>query len=267
MARHAGGLTRLQPGGAVARRAERLFRADVPAMPRLSGVLDGSLTGEIWADSATEPAWAMATELVDGTTWIAGRPSPAAVATIFERLRPTSAEIVVGLDGLDDGVAEMLPPNHFYQGEAIDFTERLPTAADGGPPPLRDGHRLVAIDDQLIQRTEWFADTLRAFGSLERWRATGLGWCVLVGEVLASEATTGPPIRGTIELGVFTNPAFRGQGLATVVARQLVLTCESRGLRPWWNANIDNRPSLAVARRIGFSRERTYRLRAWHARP
>jgi RimJ/RimL family protein N-acetyltransferase len=40
--------------------------------------------------------------------------------------------------------------------------------------------------------------------------------------------------------------------------------CEARGDTVWWNANAGNAPSIAIARRIGFQRERAYEVVACH---
>ena len=66
-----------------------------------------------------------------------------------------------------------------------------------------------------------------------------------------------------MELGVRTAPDHRGRGYATVTCRHLVRDIEARGLWPWWNTNAGNAPSIALARRLGFARERAYELAWW----
>jgi len=245
---------------------ERLIGADWPAGQRCRGVLDGVLTGSIWVDRWPRPGWVAVTELADGTTYFGGKPDAAAVTKVFGRLAPASNEIVVGLRSGDDPIVAVLPPRPDYDGHAIDFSARRPDpdrdALAATPPP---GVRLAPMDVDLFRRSRWFEDTVYAFGSVERWQKLGLGVAVLLRGALVSEALAGPAIRATMEMGIVTHPDHRRRGYATAAANVLAAECEARGLEVWWNANADNLPSLAVARRIGFSRERRYRVLMWRS--
>ena len=245
---------------------ERLIGADWPAGQRCWGVLDGVLTGSTWVDRWPDPHWVAVTELADGTTYFGGTPEPAEVTKVFARLAPASHEIVVGLRGDLDRIVAVLPPAPDYDGRAIDFSARRPDGDSGAPAVgLPPGARLAPMSVDLFRRSQWFADTVYAFGSIERWQELGLGVGVLVDEILVSEALAGPAIRETMEMGIVTQPDHRGRGYATAAASLLADECEARGNEVWWNANADNLPSLAVARRIGFSRERPYRVLMWRS--
>ena len=108
---------------------------------------------------------------------------------------------------------------------------------------------------------------MRAFGSIERWTELGLGFGVLAGDHLASEAMAGPRVRGLMEMGVATRERYRGRGYGTLVSRLTARACEARGDRVWWNVNAGNQQSIAIARRIGFQHERRYELVACHSDP
>jgi RimJ/RimL family protein N-acetyltransferase len=116
----------------------------------------------------------------------------------------------------------------------------------------------------VLPHTEWYEDTLHAFGSLERWESLGEGWAIAAGDELLAECTAGPRTRGLLEMGVITREAHRRRGYGTLVSRLVARACEARGDRVWWNANAGNAPSLAIARRIGFRQERAYDLVACH---
>ena len=240
-----------------------MFPSDLPARQRLLGVLDGTLTGAIRADDADDPGWATVTELADGTTYIAGRVEPATLADALAALQPVSGEIVIGLTGPHDAVRSMLPPAGIRWSRAIDFTDRAASPDEErllDPPPRTE---VVPMTPELLAQTEWYADTLMAFRSIERWRELGLGRALLRDGELACEATAGPIIRGQMEMGVRTAPNHRGQGYATVTCRHLARDIEARNLRPWWNTNAANLPSIALARRLGFRHEREYELAWW----
>ena len=58
------------------------------------------------------------------------------------------------------------------------------------------------------------------------------------------------------DLGVVTDPGFRGRGLSTRCAAAVAADVRARGLVPTWTTSPDNTASLAVAARLGFVRHR-----------
>jgi RimJ/RimL family protein N-acetyltransferase len=55
------------------------------------------------------------------------------------------------------------------------------------------------------------------------------------------------------ELGVVTDPAFRGLGLSAACAGALCEDIRARGRRPSWSTSPDNIASLRVAEKLGFT--------------
>ncbi|MCX4981712.1 GNAT family N-acetyltransferase [Streptomyces sp. NBC_00572] len=76
----------------------------------------------------------------------------------------------------------------------------------------------------------------------------------LVGAVILRKLDTGG---GTAEAGCWLEPAGAGKGLVTRAARTLVdWAIEVRGIhRVEWVVSSDNEPSIAVARRLGMSKD------------
>jgi RimJ/RimL family protein N-acetyltransferase len=128
-----------------------------------------------------------------------------------------------------------------------------------------DEARIVPVDESLLEQTEWYEDTLHAFGSIARWRGLGLGYALIIGDQMVAEALAGPRCRGQREMGVVTREAHRRRGYGTLVSLALARACEARGDRLWWNANADNLASVKIARRLGFRDERRYELVACRA--
>lgn len=197
----------------------------------------------------------------------AGALTPTAVGEALIGVTTASRELIFGFVGPRDPLRDLLPVEPFWTGEAVDFTDRHPpsdeaTALDA---PLPDGVRVVPLDASLLPLTEWYEDTLHAFGSAERWNELSLGFAVMIGDEMAAEALAGPRTRGLLEMGVVTRDAHRRRGYGTLVSRLTARACESRGDAVWWNANAGNAPSVAIARRLGFRRERRYALAACHA--
>jgi GNAT superfamily N-acetyltransferase len=254
----------VEPGAG--RRADAiaaLVPRDAPARPRAVAVLDGILAGRAWTDDPGAPTWAVVIETADGTTYCGGAVTAAILAAVLPRVETASGDLIVGFSGPDDPVRRLVPSDPSYVGEAVDFTERAPVAPADLAAPRADGLRLASIDEAILPRTEWADDTILAFGSVANWTERGLGWCYLDGDRVVAQAAAGPRCRGELEMGVWSHPEFRGRGLATDVSARTAAEAESRGDRVWWNAAASNAASLAIARRIGFRRERRYELVAY----
>lgn len=97
-------------------------------------------------------------------------------------------------------------------------------------------------------------DTGRIYGI---WTAEEL----LVGGVLFR---TMDVARGTAEAGCWLEPAAAGRGLVTRACRVIIdWAVERRGIhRVEWLASTENAPSIAVARRLGMTKEGVHRASA-----
>jgi hypothetical protein len=230
-------------------------------------VLDGLLSGRIWADDVELPNALLVMEDADGTVYGGGTLTADAVAAALDGVATASGDLIFGFAGTEDPMRRMVPADPYWKGEAIDFTDRRPPAEEAAlvARDLPDGARVVQLDASLLPMTEWFEDTIHAFGSAERWEELGIGYAVMIGDRMVAEAMAGPRCRGLLEMGVVTREDQRQRGFGTLVSLLTARACEARGDRVWWNANAGNLPSLAIARRIGFSQERRYDLVACHA--
>ena len=246
---------------------ESLIPADVPARPRALAVLDGVLAGRAWVDDANSPGAVLVIEDADGTIYGGGALTAASVREALEGVETASGDLIFGFGGPDDPMRMMIPADPYWRGEAIDFTDRVPPAdeAELVERELRDGAHVVRLDTSLLPLTEWYEDTLHAFGSAARWEELGVGYAVMLGDRMVAEATAGPRCRGLLEMGVITREDQRRRGFGTLVSRLTARACEADGDRVWWNANAGNAPSLAIARRLGFQVERRYEVIACHA--
>jgi RimJ/RimL family protein N-acetyltransferase len=255
----------IQPGRAAGSEIERLLSTAVPARGRALAVLDGVLAGRVWCDDAVRPAWAVVVETAGGTVYAGGAVTRSVLASVLDGVATMTGDLVFGFSGPGDPLREALPGEPAATGEAVDFADRTALPNEFDAEPLRGDVRVVPIDGALLRRTQWFEDTLHAFGSVERFLELGVGYGVLVGDELVSECVAGPRSRGALEMGVLTSERHRGRGYATLAARAVAHACEARGDEVWWNASTGNAPSLALARRLGFRRERRYELCALRA--
>jgi RimJ/RimL family protein N-acetyltransferase len=109
----------------------------------------------------------------------------------------------------------------------------------------------------LGEETAWIADTWGGPGGLA---ASGTGWGAFSGRRLAAVAC--PFFVGAAyeDLGVATEPGFRGLGLSPACAAAVCQDVRRRGRVPSWTTSPDNTASLRVAGKLGFRLERHDRL-------
>jgi RimJ/RimL family protein N-acetyltransferase len=110
-------------------------------------------------------------------------------------------------------------------------------AADAGP--------LAALGGEL----SWIS---ASWGGPAGLAASGTAWGAHDGGRLVSVAC--PFFAGSRfeDLGVVTEPGWRGQGLSTACAGALCADVLARGRVPSWTTSPDNAASLRVAERLGF---------------
>jgi GNAT superfamily N-acetyltransferase len=247
---------------------ERLLPEALPTRARALAVLDGVLAGRVWTDAADSPSWAVVIETADGTVFAGGEVTAESLRRVMAEASTRSGDLIFGLTGPDDPVRSLLPAEPPYAGRAIDFTDRVPPAGERDlmRRAISDGLRLVPLDATVLPRTVWAEDTLHAFGSLDAWTELGLGWCLVrEGGRVVAQGMAGPRTRGSMEMGVWVHESYRRRGFGTLVSLHTAVACEAAGARVWWNTNVDNRASSAIARRIGFTRERVYDLVAYRS--
>ena len=118
--------------------------------------------------------------------------------------------------------------------------------------PSPDTRQLTDIDADAFANfaAQAPADDLdEAFVELDHWLVVG----TFADEQLVSAASM-YPWRDTqlADIGVITIPAFRGRGLANATIRAISARALQQGYEPQYRCQLDNAPSVALARSAGF---------------
>jgi RimJ/RimL family protein N-acetyltransferase len=143
--------------------------------------------------------------------------------------------------------------------------DRLVFALGGRPrPPPAAGGRVRRLRDddagplgELGEETAWVAKT---WGGPAGLAASGTGWGAFAGGRPVSVACPFFVGERYEDVGVATEPGFRGAGLSTACAAAVCADILERGRAPSWTTSPDNLASLRVAEKLGFSAVRRDRL-------
>jgi RimJ/RimL family protein N-acetyltransferase len=222
--------------------------------PMIAQHLLGTGTGSCLADRWPGPR-ALAVEA--GGNWVlAGDPAalhPAAVA----------GRVV----GFVEAPAAFAPLLRAAARELHEWPRVVLTLEGAGLPPPAAAGRAAAVRRLgpgdagalagLGEETAWIADTWGGPGGLA---ASGTAWGAFEGRRLVAVAC--PFFVGAAyeDLGVATEPGFRGLGLSPACAAAVCRDVRARGRVPSWTTSPDNTASLRVAAKLGFRLDRHDRL-------
>jgi len=124
--------------------------------------------------------------------------------------------------------------------------------------PIQSNFVLKNIDHEIFTRCMWYTFITNLYGSPERFLNNGFGVALCDNNTIASEAYAACIGKGFCEVGITTHTNYRGQGLATQTAGQLVKQCLDRNLVPMWSCDYENPASWKVALKLGFTVNRYY---------
>jgi GNAT superfamily N-acetyltransferase len=221
------------------RTVAELFRPERPG-PLMHAHLVATGVGTCRADAAGRAAHV---ELPGGNHALRG--DPGAVG-------PADLE---GLRGLVEAPPEWLPVLRGVDAGVAPWARIVAVLPSGAPVPS-SGDAVVpdaAALRALHPECGWIHDT---WGGADALAAAGVARAVVVeGRAVAVAA---PFFVGEEheDVGVVTDPAFRGRGLSTACAAALVGDIRGRGRVPTWTTSPPNAASRAVAARLGFRPER-----------
>jgi RimJ/RimL family protein N-acetyltransferase len=169
----------------------------------------------------------------------------------------------LSIDSLRRHVAGFLEAPHAFapvlaklSSETIEWPRinLLQTVVREPGPANAEVRRLDATDAHLVSglqtESNWIADTWGGAAGLAR---SGFAYGAFVDGRLASVACTFFVAERFEDLGVITEPAFRGHGLSPACAAAVCADIRARGRVPSWTTSPDNTASLRVAEKLGFT--------------
>jgi RimJ/RimL family protein N-acetyltransferase len=255
-------------------RARSLFRVLSEFQPACTAVLAGAYPGRVFVDDVRRPVTGLlVTSLSTNALWcfLAGNPGQArfnqavnqflrtgegageAVETVFITCQPEDwggnlAELCAPL------VLAPVQRHHYVCRQARNlWRDHLP-----------DGFAVQRIDPTLLDEPGLHLPA-EVRQTLERWRAMGgdlqdFGFVVRHDNRVVAWATVDFVAEGAGDAGLFTLPAYRRRGLATMAAAAgIEYGLAQRGLSAiHWTCGAHNAGSIRTAERLGCRHERDY---------
>lgn len=201
------------------------------------------LAGEL----VEEAAQAALIELI-GTTI---RPAAVAAGVAYFKARPLSPSLTAVLPALFPWCTLREVQNLFY-GVRQSTTVAIPR-------PAVDDLQFVQINqvllDETIENSALIRDEVRwMWPSLARFYSHGFGVAAIIpGRALCwCTAEYVSPTRCGI--GIATDEAYQGRGLATATTAHFIDLCRQQGIAPYWECGKWNGASMRVAEKAGFTK-------------
>jgi GNAT superfamily N-acetyltransferase len=235
-----------------------LFQETVPDGPRLFSALNGYHPAIALADAAGDPQWCVLRSGWFGRTFIGGETEPDLLALAVQHLRKTGHVLL----DLGDPRSAHYPAGATGIEPRIEFYDRLPEdpSLDRWIAPVPANLCLRPVTHETFKACAMQHQCLSVFGTVSGYLERSLGFLLLEGTRLLSEAHAIFWGDTLVEIGVHTADGHRGLGYASTVSTHLIRACEHRGYATYWGCHVDNLASATVARKLGYRREHNYSL-------
>ncbi len=147
-------------------------------------------------------------------------------------------------------ILQMVFPNVHGKDRVILESDESPVRS---VPPEVTLRRLGVADRGKLEEMDpdlhWIGST---WGGIAGLASSGRAWAAFIEGRLASLAATFLAADSLEDIGVVTEPAYRGRGLAPLCAAALCNEIHERGCRASWTTSYDNTASIRVAEKLGF---------------
>jgi len=228
--------------GSKIKAAESLFGTYKNNIPVFRSVLDGNHKGTVFADNENIPSWAVLTT-ADYHTFVAGNQMPSAMLddVLFNGILAEQDEkqllVFTPSDDWKPLLESVFLPREGFivPRKMFSFSNKAYSKAGSWQDKMPKKAEMIVVKERFSQfclKEGWVAKLM-----LER-------ICVCTATSMAGG--------GFAEMGIETNPDFRGKGYATITALALIERLLYESLIPCWSSWPEREASQAVARKIGF---------------
>ena len=219
-------------------------------------VVEGVQTGSIFVDSLEKPGCALICHYC-GFYYLLGRPNEHFLAECADLIRTEKSKVKCFF--IEDNDLKL--DAYFLKESGIIRQERHSFRLD----PTKDisftvpnGFVLKELDATLLSRLEGNIIPSFSWDSMTKFLKKGKGYCLVHGNEVATVAFSSAVSHDEIDIGIETKEAYRKQGLAAIVAKQMIQYIVEEGKTPTWECYVGNLGSKHTAEKAGFALKKTY---------
>ncbi|GAA0344023.1 GNAT family N-acetyltransferase [Bacillus carboniphilus] len=134
-----------------------------------------------------------------------------------------------------------------------DYNSQSEVSIDPKYSVLKINETLFHNQDNFIQNIEFLHSKILEFWTTpDAFFRNGIGYCVVHKNRIVSVCSSGFVVDGTHCIDIETLEEHQGQKLAQKVAHAFVKDCLAHNQVPYWDCMESNKPSVAVAEKLGF---------------
>jgi GNAT superfamily N-acetyltransferase len=239
----------------------------------IESIIQGLTQAKIFVDDRKSPSSAFT--WLKGRAWLAGNPDndtfnealPQLLEeTYYKLLRDHKAEGFLlyyrpdGWKNRMDYLFDKMP-----RIEALRYRYHLDPTTRSWEIPVPHGLILHPIDASLLSKKhlknlddvveEMQSERFTEQDFLEK----SFGYCAIIDKVIAGWCTSEYNVGKRCELGITTAEGYRRRGIATLTATAIIRHALSSGINDiGWHSYADNKPSIATAKSLGFTKHCEY---------
>ncbi len=147
-----------------------------------------------------------------------------------------------------------------YTLKKEEYKGNFEIATEGDYEIVKITDTLFKNKDKSIVNIDFLHAKILEFWSLpERFFDDGIGYCVVTKNKIVSICFSGFVVDHVHCISIETLEEYQGKKLAQTVALTFVEDCFANNLVPYWDCMESNKPSVAVAERIGLKNVFTYK--------
>jgi len=241
-------------------RARSLFAGTWFDEAQIHSVFEGKQAGRAFVDHPDTPTAALLCRTYG--YYLAGSTTTATLRA-FVSDAPAEVGVFHALYGymVDDAWREALLTEQPDRWRIIDRKAFI-LPPDTRPPPVAPatGAEIGRLDRVLAERAdgELHAGIGMFWGSYQRFIAGGFGFCSIVHGAMASVAYAISVSSYSANIAVTTSPSHRRRGFSTVTSSAYIHHCLAQGIRPTWDTDRENEPSIRTALKLGLAEDRPF---------
>ncbi len=242
-----------------------------------SAVLEGNSVAQVWVNDGSEPESVFLWDKANNVFYLIGREGNAqfnreiqaiingrVVPQLKLRQRPYF-RIRAASELWEKMVPSIFASADLTSGGYLFYTYDKPVERDWRSK-IPEGFKLERIDEKFLletqlQNKEYILDEIRQmWPTVDRFVKFGFGFSLVTEEKAVCWCTAEYMSKGKCGIGIETVHEYQNRGLATSAASAFVEHCEAKGVKPHWECNAENLASRRVAEKVGFVKEREFRV-------